>query len=159
MNDSIKPAADQVIGPFVLNNSHEYPAEVIVSVPSSEVPDAFDKYKFVVVFKHIDPEERSARMRDYGQNYIKAIKLIDDENNGRVLTAEEAATARNTPALDLAMLRDVLVRIQSGVIDADKRDISQEPGVRDALLRNQWARASIWAKYCETLHARDSLGN
>lgn len=151
-------ATNSIVGPFLLNNEMEYAADVRVSLPTMTPGEAAEQ-QFVVVFRHIAPEERAERMRNYERQFTHALNLTNRERDGHTLTEEEQAIVRDTPTVDLAMLRDALVRIESGVVNSGGHDISKEPSTRDAVLRNQWARQGVWKAYLASMRARDSLGN
>lgn len=152
------PLPNPTIGPFVLNENMEYAQDVKVTIPTL-TPGQSVTQKFVVVFLHKSPEERGELSREHARAFTRAIELMQAESEGRKLTDDERALVRDTPAVDLAMLREVVVRIESGVVDSKGRDISREPGTRDLLLRNSWARRAMWDAFVASLRARDTLGN
>lgn len=154
-------SANQTIGPYLLNNEHEYCRTVIVITPGEE-PDSYSESKFVARFRHIEPEERSRRFEGYSQAWLSAERLREKSRSGEVLTDEEKAIVETTPPAELAMLRDALVRIESGICvkrgDA-LEDISNAPATRETVLRNQWARQAIFRSYLDSLRERQQMGN
>lgn len=154
-------SANHVIGPFLLNNDAEYCQTVVVITPG-EQPDTYAESKFVARFRHIEPEQRSARFEQYSQAWLAAERLREKRLRGEDLTEDEQKIVEITPPAELAMLRDALVRIESGICvkrGDELEDISAAPTTREAVLRNQWARQAIFRAYLNSLKDRTQTGN
>jgi hypothetical protein len=147
-----------VIGPFVLNNDHEYAWPVTITVPTLD-PHCPATQQLVAVFRHIVPEERGSKFEAHARRWIDAQEARNAELAKPVHDPAVLHNAERVPSAELAMLREVVVRIASGVVDANGNDISKQSGVLELLLRNQWARGALWRAYMDSVKYRNSLGN
>jgi hypothetical protein len=160
-NDTPQPepqSKNQVIGAFLLNNDLEYKWPVRVSLPG-ENPGERIEQEFVAVFVHKDPKERAAIMLAAESKWRHADALAQRQMAGEALNDEEREIVLNTEPADVVLLRAVLVRIHSGVLDTNRKDISADPGTVGALMRNQWARVALFRAYLASGRDRDSTGN